>query len=209
MTLELNVADLPPQQRAELLGATYNEANGGLSHSANDIPPYVAVGMAIKKSNGSSRYVWYLKGKFSVPDDNNQTKADSINWNTPTITGNFLKRDADDKYRDSIDTDDVKVSQAVKDNWFTSPNILTMGAVANVVATPAAGEYTAGTTTIALTCATAGATIEYKKNGDTAWSAYSTAIVTTGWTGSVLLSVRATKTGMLPASAVLTYTPAA
>lgn len=122
MTLELNVADLPPKDRAVLLGATYNDNTGVLTHSSEDVPPYVAVGMSVKKSNGADRYIWYLKGKFTAPDDNNQTKADSINWNTPTITGNFLKRDCDNLWRAAIDTDDAKVSTTVKNNWFTDVN---------------------------------------------------------------------------------------
>lgn len=122
MTLEVNVADIPNEDRAELLGHTYG-ANGILIAASSDVPPYVAVGMSVLKSNGASRLIWYLKGKFAAPDDNNQTKADSINWNTPTITGNFLKRDCDNQWRVSVDTDDVKVSPTVISNWFTSPNV--------------------------------------------------------------------------------------
>lgn len=126
MTLELNIADLKPQHRAFLLGETYS--NGIVSSSAESIPPYVAIGMSVKKSNGADRLIWYLKGKFSPPDENNQTKSDSINWNTPTITGNFLKRDADNLWRMAVDTDDPNVSAAVKANWFTSQSIALTGA---------------------------------------------------------------------------------
>lgn len=122
MTLELNVADIPAEDRAILLGATYDTETGVLKHSSEDIPPFVAVGMSIKKSNGADRLIWYLKGKFTAPDDNNQTKADSINWNTPTISGNFLKRESDNLWRVSVDTDDEKVQAATKNNWFKDPN---------------------------------------------------------------------------------------
>lgn len=125
MTLELNVADLKPQHRAFLLGETYE--GGIVRSSAESIPPYVAVGMSVKKSNGADRLIWYLKGKFSPPDENNQTKSDSINWNTPTITGNFLKRDADNLWRMAVDTDDPNVSAIVKANWFTSASIALTG----------------------------------------------------------------------------------
>ena len=122
MSMELNVADVPPEQRAELLGATYDTTTGVLKQSAEDIPPYVAVGMSVKKSNGADRYIWYLKGKFTAPDENNQAKADSINWNSPAMTGNFLKRDCDGLWRVSIDTDDEKVKTEVKNAWFTNVN---------------------------------------------------------------------------------------
>lgn len=123
MTLELNVADLPNTVYAELIGATIDATTKVLVNSSNDIPPYVAVGMKVKKSNGEDRYIWYLKGKFAAPDEANQTKADSINWNTPTITGNFLKRVADDNWRFSVDTDDATVPANVLSNFFTSPNV--------------------------------------------------------------------------------------
>lgn len=126
MSLELNVADIPAQQRAMILGCTYDETTGILTHTSEDTPPYVAVGMSVMKSNGAKRLIWYLKGKFTAPDDNNQTKADSINWNTPTITGNFLKRDCDNVWRLSLDTDDTNAVEATVDGWFEAvPGIAT------------------------------------------------------------------------------------
>lgn len=126
MTLELNIADLAAEDRAALLGADYDEETGILSQTADDVPPYVAVGMSVMKSNGAKRLIWYLKGKFTAPDENNQTKADSINWNTPTITGTFLKRDCDGKWRVSVDTDDPNVDATVISDWFTTPNVETL-----------------------------------------------------------------------------------
>lgn len=209
MSLELNVADIPPDQRAELLGATYEDATGILTQSATDIPPYVAVGMAVKKSNGADRLIWYLKGKFSAPDDSNQTKADSINWNTPTVTGNFLKRDADQAYRVAVDTDDAKVTATVKDNWFKSPNVKlnTSETVATPTATPVTGTaYTAGTTTITIVSATAGAGIKYKLSTDSTYTDYSGPIATTDWTGNITINVIAAKAGMTSASVNFSYT---
>lgn len=39
MSMELNVADVPPEQRAELLGATYDNTTGVLKQSADDTRP--------------------------------------------------------------------------------------------------------------------------------------------------------------------------
>lgn len=113
MTLELNVADLPPEHRAVLLGE--DTADGIVVSNSENTPPWVACGMSVKKSNGASRLLWYLKGKFASPDDNNQTKADSINWNTPTITGNFSKRLCDNNWRYAVDSDDI-IAAAKKDS---------------------------------------------------------------------------------------------
>lgn len=205
MSLELNVADLPPEKRAELLGARYE--NGVLIHTSEDIPPYVAVGMSVKKSNGADRYIWYLKGKFTAPDDNNQTKADSINWNTPTITGNFLKRDSDNQWRVSIDTDDANVQAETKNNWFESPNVGTLQQVGAITPTPAAGTLSkAATENVTVACATTGATIEYKLSTESAWKIYTTGIATAGWpNGRLVLNLRASKPGMGSRTLNVTY----
>jgi len=208
MGLELNVADLPAAQRAELLGATYDEDSGILHHSSEDVPPYVAIGMAVKKSNGASRYIWYLKGKFTAPDDNNQTKADSINWNTPTISGNFLKRQSDNEWRVAIDTDDVNVAPATITGWFNSPNVDAVNKVAAIVSDPVAGTLSlAGEATMTLTCATSGAVMEYKLPGTFDWVEYATPVTTVGWPiGSFVVSVRASKAGYTPYTGTIVYT---
>ena len=205
MSLELNVADLPPENRAELLGAKYE--NGILIHTSDDIPPYVAVGMSVKKSNGADRYIWYLKGKFTAPDDNNQTKADSINWNTPTITGNFLKRDSDNQWRVSIDTDDANVQAETKNNWFESPNVGTLTQVGAITPTPAAGTLSkASTENVTVACATTGATIEYKLSTESAWKTYAAGITTASWPeGRLVLNLRASKAGMGSRTLNVTY----
>ena len=209
MTLELNVADIPPQQKAKLLGATYDAGTGVLIHSADDIPPYVAVGMSVKKSNGADRLIWYLKGKFAAPDDNNQTKADSINWNTPTITGNFLKRDSDGMWKVAIDTDDPNVATETKQTWFASPNVTLLTKVATPVFTPANGDLSKATNTkITVTSETVGANIEYKFGDENVWKAYPVdGIPTTDLTvdSVVVVNVRAVKAGMITATANATY----
>lgn len=205
MSLELNVADLPPENRAELLGAKYE--NGILIHTSEDIPPYVAVGMSVKKSNGADRYIWYLKGKFTAPDDNNQTKADSINWNTPTITGNFLKRDSDNQWRVSIDTDDANVQENTKTTWFESPNVGTLTQVGAITPTPAAGTLSKATSTnVTVECATEDATIEYKLSTESAWKTYASGIATASWpNGRLVLNLRASKAGMGSRTLNVTY----
>lgn len=212
MTLELNVADLPPAQRAELLGATYDEANGILIHTAEDVPPYVAVGMSVLKSNGAKRLIWYLKGKFSAPDDAYQTKADSINWSTPSITGNFVKRDADGQWKIQADTDDNAVPLATINGWFSSPNLAGgTGVVTNVaapVASPVAGALSKGSVAnVTVTDATVGALIEWKLSSESVWHAYGTGIPTAGWTiGALTLNLRVSKVGLVTATANVAYT---
>lgn len=202
MSLELNVADIPPRHRAVLLGCTYDENTGMVKDSANDIPPYLAVGCAVKKSNGSDRLIWYLKGKFAAPDDNNQTKSDSINWNTPTITGNFLKRDYDDQWRYSVDTDDEAYTGDKVDftEWFTKETLMTGsytggGSTLTVTVTPTTATVAPeGTQQLTATASDSTATITYASNNDKVTvSATGLVTVAADATGTATITVTATK----------------
>jgi len=88
--VEINKAELTTENKADLLGHQI-DANGGVVYGDSDVPPWVAIGFRTLKSNGNYRYVWLYKGKFTDPEDNNETKGDSINFQTDTISGQFVK----------------------------------------------------------------------------------------------------------------------
>jgi len=88
--VEIQKNALTSENKADLLGHTI-DANGGVVYADNDTPPWVAIGFRTLKSNGKYRYVWLYKGRFSDPEDNNETKADSINFQSDTIRGQFVK----------------------------------------------------------------------------------------------------------------------
>lgn len=117
--LELNMADLSLDEQADLLG---HEVVGGiLKKKGSDNPPWVAIGFKTLKSNGSYRYVWLQKGKFQPPEQNHETKGDTVNFQTPTIRGNFVKRDADQEWERMADEDHVDYVPSIGTNWFTDP----------------------------------------------------------------------------------------
>jgi phi13 family phage major tail protein len=86
----IDKAALAIDEKASLLGHSV-DAKGALVYGANDVPPWVAIGFRTLKSNGKYRYVWLYKGKFMEPEDNSETKGDSINFQNDTITGKFVK----------------------------------------------------------------------------------------------------------------------
>lgn len=88
--VEIQKNALTPENKADLLGHTI-DANGGVVYGGDDVPPWVAIGFRTLKSNGKYRYVWLYKGRFADPEDNNETKADSINFQADTIRGQFVK----------------------------------------------------------------------------------------------------------------------
>ena len=115
--LELGLADLPLPAQAVLLGHAYS--SGHLIRKADDIPPWLALGFRALKSNGNYRYVWLLKGKFMVPEEAHETKGDTITFQTPSITGNFVARDYDGEYQvlgDEDESDDF--TDVMAQNWY-------------------------------------------------------------------------------------------
>ncbi|MEG1543473.1 MAG: hypothetical protein RR382_02960 [Tannerellaceae bacterium] len=116
--LELNMADVPPSVSAVMLGHTYS--NGLLVKKSSDTPPYLAIGYRSLKSNGAYRHTWLYKGKFTDGEQNNSTKGDDIEYQTPTLKGAFVKRAFDDAWQMEADSDDVNISGSVITDWFTA-----------------------------------------------------------------------------------------
>ncbi len=116
--LELVAADIPLDVQATLLGHTLTGAI--LKRKAGDVPPWVAIGFRALKSNGKYRYTWLLKGKFSQPEQSHETRGDTVNFQTPTITGNFVKRDYDDERIHQTDEDLTDYVTTIGQNWFTA-----------------------------------------------------------------------------------------
>jgi phi13 family phage major tail protein len=118
ITVEIEMADLPLTVQSEILGHTLTE--GVLEAKVTDIAPYVAIGWRSLKSNGKYRYYWLLKGKFQIPDDESKTKEDKANFQTAKITGTFVARIFDGKWKLVGDEDE---SGFVATDWFSETKI--------------------------------------------------------------------------------------
>ncbi len=116
--LEMIAADFPLDVQAVLLGHTVG-ANGVLTRKSSDIPPWVAIGFKALKSNGAYRFVWLLKGKFNQPEQNHETRGDSVNFQTPTLNGAFVKRDKDDAWILQTDEDMTGYQESIGTGWFS------------------------------------------------------------------------------------------
>ena len=80
-----------PADLAAILGQTQDE-DGVVYAGEEDEPPYMAIGFRAKKANGMYKYIWLYKVKFAIPSESYNTKGDSIEFTTPEITGQFIKR---------------------------------------------------------------------------------------------------------------------
>lgn len=116
--VEIGVDELPTQVQADLLGHGISPS-GGLIKKTTDVSPYVAIGFRSPNSDGSDKLVWLFKGKFAVPSESFATKGENIEFQTPTISARFLRRDFDNSYQYSINTGDEGVSKTAVDSWFT------------------------------------------------------------------------------------------
>lgn len=123
--VEIQKNSLTTENKADLLGHTI-DANGGVVYADDDVPPYVAIAFRTLKSNGKYRYVWLYKGRFADPEDNSETKADSINFQSDTISGQFVKLNypttigvkSKRLWKYEIDSDNPDANQATMDAWF-------------------------------------------------------------------------------------------
>jgi len=125
--VEIQKAYLSTENKSDLLGHGIDTA-GGLVSASNDTPPWVAIGFRSLKSNGKYRYVWLYKGRFVDPEDNNETKGDSVNFQSDTITGQFAKLNKSykigtkDRYpwKYEMDEDYSTATEATMAAWFTA-----------------------------------------------------------------------------------------
>lgn len=117
-------ATLPNEFLAEILGS---KMVGGVRHISNtQSSPYVGIAWRQMYSDGSYAYVKLYKGKFAEPENNAKSKEDGIEFQTRTITGNFVatayKMTADDASKFSLlmsttdETDPEYTNEG--DTWF-------------------------------------------------------------------------------------------
>ncbi len=115
----IEMADLPPEKQALLLGYRVDK-NGVVIHNADDKPPYFAWGFKSKKSNGVDRYVWYYKGRCTMPQDKHTTKQKDLNRQTQKLKVTFVKLNSTGNARAFVDEDSEAFATA-KATFFNAP----------------------------------------------------------------------------------------
>lgn len=103
-TISLNVDDLTQKVYADMLGHKYTaEAGDGETKtpetvvaSANDIAPYLGTGFygEVRRNNKPSfQAKWLKKTQFAEPNDETETKGETMAFQTPTVEGTVFKAD--------------------------------------------------------------------------------------------------------------------
>lgn len=116
--VEINFADIPLEDYAFLGGHSIG-ANGELIYSADDVAPDIALLGEGLKGDGSKRYFKLLKGKCSEGGFELNTKTDSPEFTTPTMTATFMPRKYDKRYKIIADSSN-SASATLISNWYSS-----------------------------------------------------------------------------------------
>jgi phi13 family phage major tail protein len=116
--LEVGIADISQEDYAALMGHTVT--GGVMAELSTDQPVDCAFGFRAKRSNGGYSYFWFLKGKFSKPSMDHETKGDKLAWQTPKFTWKGVARIYDSRYKYSTRDDADDYTAATGTAWFSS-----------------------------------------------------------------------------------------
>ena len=121
--LTFEQTDLAASVRHALLGAKIDN-NGAVVSSAEDEAPYVAIGFRARRSDGKYKYFWLYKVRFSVPGTSLQTKGDNINFSTPKLEGEIMRRnktsDGSHPWKVDVTEGDTGVESSTLSGWFSN-----------------------------------------------------------------------------------------
>lgn len=99
LTFKLKMADIPLAIQ-EMLFANVIDDNGVLIRTAQDKPPYFAVGFKSEKSNSKFRFVWLFKVRAKPLTENFAIKeGDTVTRQNPEVEFTAIKRTHDGRYQ--------------------------------------------------------------------------------------------------------------
>ena len=103
MSIDLGLDDLTEEVQSYMLGT--KEVTSGTGTSAvttyidtDETAPYVGFGyIRVRRKDGATAFqaTWYHKAVFSYTGEDAQTKGETIEWQTPTVTGRIMGISAD------------------------------------------------------------------------------------------------------------------
>lgn len=132
--LSMELTNVDPAVLAKMLGQ--RRENGVTIETPMDQSPYFAMGFRIwiggtdENGNNIYQYVWYAKGKFSVPESGGTTKQEGVDFQHVSMTAQFVST----QYKDSVKkagifcahcrSDSSDAPNSLIENWFNQPILL-------------------------------------------------------------------------------------
>ena len=117
--INVGTTDIPLEDRAIMLGHTYDSTTGKVSVKGDDQAPYVALMFEATSAAGNSQFYKFYKVKFAPSQQQMETEGESTNWQTPTMDGTAIARAADGQVYDMADSANASAASLVS-NWFNS-----------------------------------------------------------------------------------------
>jgi phi13 family phage major tail protein len=145
--IALKITGLDLLRLAFITGKVF-DASTGRMYDNGGVAPFMALGFRSKKSNGSYRYYWFLKGKFDMPKEAIATLADKPDPKTLDLTFTAIRTVEQWSLGGGV-TDSVKrvvgdtdTDAFVATGWFTQvqvPGVATPSALALSSSVPTDG----------------------------------------------------------------------
>lgn len=88
--ITLTVPALPLSTLAMITGKTIDPATGAFI-DGEAVEKYFAIGYRLRLTDGTYRYVWRMKGSFSIPDETSATENDGTDTNNQELTYTGVK----------------------------------------------------------------------------------------------------------------------
>ncbi|MCM3536595.1 major tail protein [Priestia endophytica] len=118
LEIELGIDALPKDVAAEVFGYRIDN-NGVLAEGSSQSQPYIALAFRSETTDGGYKYVWLYKGKLQPPSEEFQTKGESVEIKTGTVSGQFVNRASDGEKKMSVHSNDTDIEPTVITEWFT------------------------------------------------------------------------------------------
>lgn len=93
-TESLGLNEFPLEVQSDILGHTVNEETGEMVANEADKAPFVGHGFygRIRRAGVDKwRAIWFHKMQFGEPNDETETKGETVSFQTPTIEGIIMK----------------------------------------------------------------------------------------------------------------------
>ena len=181
----MELIDIDPAVLAAVLGQT--RANGITQEGILDQAPYYAVGFRVwiggLDSLGAKiyEYFWYLKGKFTIPEQGAETKKETISPQHTTLSAEFVKL----AYNDVMcvhGRTDYSLTTAAAAAWFNQPVTSASASLTAVTVGTIAGSALAHTITIPFAKSGETFSLATPAAGDITVSVVSTGLLLSGTT---------------------------
>ena len=91
-TITLEIADLKNEDKAAILGHSYNSDTKVMTISSTDTAPYVAIMYEVNNHHDQKELHVFYKGKFTPAQEDTNTEGENLEFGLSNLEGEFIYR---------------------------------------------------------------------------------------------------------------------